>query len=293
MREKGRLLMVSGPYIDRALLEKVFGEEYDIRTAEAEQVLKLLLARKEGYSAVLLDCCKAEEQRMDLLRAVRREPALSDLPVVVAVPGAEAATRALRLGAADCVAVPVVPEILRLRVDYAVEKRILEAGSSLQSLWKTMQMADRDPLTGLYKREAFYRATRQLLDSCSGEKFVLIRWNVERFKLINDLFGQEIGDQVLQTIAGCLRDTMPENSTYGRLEADHFVLCLPASLSNPQWRLAEVSNRLQKLDIDHTILVDAGIYEIEDPSLPVAQMCDRASLALKTIDGKYHQNYSY
>ena len=35
MREKGRLLMVSGPYIDRALLEKVFGEEYDIRTAEA------------------------------------------------------------------------------------------------------------------------------------------------------------------------------------------------------------------------------------------------------------------
>lgn len=293
MREKGRLLLVSGPYIDRALLEKVFGEEYDIQTAEAEQVLKLLLARKGGYSAVLLDCCKAEEQRMDLLRAVRREPALSDLPVVVAVPGAEAATRALRLGAADCVAVPVVPEILRLRVDYAVEKRILEAGSSLQSLWKTMQMADCDPLTGLYKREAFYRATRQLLDSCPGEKFVLIRWNVERFKLINDLFGQEIGDQVLQTIAGCLRDTMPENSTYGRLEADHFVLCMPAGLSNPQWRLAEVSNRLQKLDIDHTILVDAGIYEIEDPSLPVAQMCDRASLALKTIDGKYHQNYSY
>lgn len=108
MREKGRLLLVSGPYIDRALLERVFGEEYDIRTTEVEQALELLLARKEGYSAMLLDCCKAEEQRMDLLRAIRREPTLADLPVVVAVPGAEAATRALRLGAADCVAVPVV-----------------------------------------------------------------------------------------------------------------------------------------------------------------------------------------
>ena len=112
MREKGRLLLVSGPYIDRVLLKKIFGEKYDIRTVEAEQALELLLARKEGYSAMLLDCCKAEEQRMDLLRAIRREPTLMDLPVVVAVPGAESATRALRLGAADCVAVPVVPEIL-------------------------------------------------------------------------------------------------------------------------------------------------------------------------------------
>ena len=293
MREKGRLLLVSGPYIDRALLERVFGEEYDIRTAEAEQVRKLLMTRKEGYSAMLLDCCEAEEQRMDLLRTILREPPLAELPVLVAVPDAASAARVLHLGAAECFAVPVVPELLRLRVDYTVEKRILEAGSSLQSLWKTMQMADCDPLTGLYKREAFYRATRQLLDSCPGEKFVLIRWNVERFKLINDLFGQEIGDRVLRIIGGCLKDTMPENSTYGRLEADHFVLCLPAELSNPQWRLAEVSKRLEKLNIGHTILVDAGIYEIEDPTLPVDQMCDRANLALKTIDGKYQQNCSY
>ena len=119
------------------------------------------------------------------------------------------------------------------------------------------------------------------------------RWNVERFKLINDLFGQEMGDRVLETIADCLRDTMPEKATYGRLEADHFALCLPASKSNPQWRLAEVSERLQKLGINHTVSVDAGIYEIEDPSLPVAQMCDRASLALKTIYVKYHHTFIY
>ena len=293
MREKGRLLLVSGPYIDRALLERVFGEEYDIRTAEAEQVRKLLMTRKEGYSAMLLDCCEAEEQRMDLLRTILREPPLAELPVLVAVPDAASAARALHLGAAECFAVPVVPELLRLRVNYTVEKRILEAGSSLQTLWKAARRADCDPLTGLYRKETFYQTTRKLLDSYPGEKFVLIRWNVERFKLINDLFGQEMGDRVLETIADCLRDTMPEKATYGRLEADHFALCLPASESNPQWRLAEVSERLQKLGINHTVSVDAGIYEIEDPSLPVAQMCDRASLALKTIDGKYHQNFSY
>ena len=95
MREKGRLLLVSGPYIDRALLERVFGEEYDIRTAEAEQVRKLLMTRKEGYSAMLLDCCEAEEQRMDLLRTILREPPLAELPVLVAVPDAASAARVL------------------------------------------------------------------------------------------------------------------------------------------------------------------------------------------------------
>ena len=74
MREKGRLLLVPGPYIDRALLKKVFGEKYDVRTVEAERALELLLAQKGGYSVMLLDCCKEEEQRMDLLRAIRREP---------------------------------------------------------------------------------------------------------------------------------------------------------------------------------------------------------------------------
>lgn len=296
MRNKRRILVVDDSAVNRALLKEILGDQYQVsEAADGVSALDLLLKGEQKLLAVLLDIEMPGLDGFEVLRRIRAESSLADLPVVMVTASNDSETeaKALRLGATDFVTKPFVPEVIRCRVNNAAEKRLLEESVSAQALRELTRRADFDPLTDIYNKDAFYRAARELLDEHPEQSFALVRWNVERFKLINDLYGQEMGDRVLREIAGCLKETLPRDSICGRLTADHFAICVPKAELRPAERVAEATRRFHRLGIDHDIFVDAGVYEIEDPSLPVSQMCDRASLALQTINGKYNHHVAY
>ncbi len=153
--------------------------------------------------------------------------------------------------------------------------------------------ADHDILTGIFNKDAFCRMTKQLLHANNDISYVLLLWNVERFKLINDLFGREKGDLLLQKMAEATKKYVGSNGTYGRIEADRFAICLPKNLLNIS-ALEELSERFsEELQINHVIVNNIGIFEIDDINLPVDQMCDRATLALQTVKGNYNIHYAF
>lgn len=153
--------------------------------------------------------------------------------------------------------------------------------------------ADYDLLTGIFNKTAFCNATYTMLKTYPQKKFVLVLWNIEQFKIINDLLGIRTGDKILQIIADRLASTLSGRGTYARAEADHFVVCFPKEQFEIQNIFNNIQDDLSRLRLQNQIRIIAGIYEIDDSNLPIEQMCDRASLAMQTIKGKFEKNFAY
>lgn len=65
----------------------------------------------------------------------------------------------------------------------------------------TISLLEQDELTSLYRGSAFYQKVRQRLAAEPDTLFDLIALDVDRFKLINEVFGRKAGDQLLQNLA--------------------------------------------------------------------------------------------
>jgi diguanylate cyclase (GGDEF)-like protein/PAS domain S-box-containing protein len=81
-----------------------------------------------------------------------------------------------------------------------------------------------DPLTGVSNRKSFARQLRQALRANqNGEQLLSVMiMDIDRFKYINDLFGSQVGDEVLQRISETLRGTVGKGDIVARLGSDEF-----------------------------------------------------------------------
>jgi diguanylate cyclase (GGDEF)-like protein len=86
-------------------------------------------------------------------------------------------------------------------------------------------LAENDPLTGVLNRhgteEAFADAKQGL---AHGQSLALAYLDLDRFKLINDLFGHVAGDEVLKQVCGRVREMLADGHDIGRVGGDEFVI---------------------------------------------------------------------
>lgn len=176
---------------------------------------------------------------------------------------------------------------------HAVFTDMSEEKQAQQAMRETMVQlkyrAERDLLTGVYNRETFYKKTEEMLlkPENSNAEYELIRWNIERFKVVNDLFGSQIGDKVLIWLAILIENESKGVGTFGRLDADHFVTCCPKNTLQTDKIIKTLEEGLPEFNVNFPINVHIGIYPIKDNETAIDLMCDRASLALQTIKGNY------
>lgn len=148
--------------------------------------------------------------------------------------------------------------------------------------------AERDELTGLYNRNAFYNHAREMLLKNPKEHFVLIRADIDRFKAYNDLRGTKAGDKLLAEFGKEMRRrSWPELAIFGHLEADHFCVLFPKNHLSLDLRISNYQVWLDKIVPGYRLISSIGIYDITDHDLDVSLMCDRALLALKTVKDTY------
>lgn len=105
------------------------------------------------------------------------------------------------------------------------------------------EQASRDPLTNLANRRAFQRDGEALLTRAKQEGFsvALLYLDLDRFKPVNDTYGHEMGDILLQKVAIRLKETLRSTDLLARIGGDEFVLVLSATQGND---IVEVCNRL-------------------------------------------------
>jgi diguanylate cyclase (GGDEF)-like protein len=93
---------------------------------------------------------------------------------------------------------------------------------------KLVELANRDPLTGLFTRRRFEEELDQLLARSRryGDRGWLLLIDLDRLKPINDTFGHLVGDRILCAVADALTGRVRESDVVGRLGGDEFAVLL-------------------------------------------------------------------
>lgn len=114
--------------------------------------------------------------------------------------------------------------------------------------------AETDSLTGLYNRRAFFdRAT----EFRAPTTIVAVVFDVDHFKQVNDIYGHQIGDTVLQTFAEILRDAIRDRDLAARLGGEEFVILLPDATLKTSLLVAE---RIRKKFAERRFFSDGQLF---------------------------------
>lgn len=91
------------------------------------------------------------------------------------------------------------------------------------------ELSLKDPLTGLANRRNFNAVQERALDvvARSGEPALLLMLDIDHFKKVNDTYGHQAGDLVLQTVAKCLAHCVRPMDTVARYGGEEFAVILP------------------------------------------------------------------
>lgn len=151
-----------------------------------------------------------------------------------------------------------------------------------------------DSLTGLFNRGAFFLNAKELLSDRPDKEYVIYRVNIGSFKLINDIMGREVGDKMLTTIALTLRRLMPDDSVLARFFADNFAMLLPGGTVSPEQVIDRIKESVADTGIvNHDVQYYVGVYTIKDRDIAVEDMCDRASIACRSISGRFSKHVAH
>lgn len=154
------------------------------------------------------------------------------------------------------------------------------------------EFSEKDVLTGGYNRRGFIRITERLLNEVPDRtKYAVLFFNVKNFKAVNELFGVESGDVVLQNIFRTLTHSKLSPVITARVESDHFV-CLVENKNLDFEELTSVcDNKFVKDGKCMNLIIRCGIFYVEEKLMKISGMIDRAKLAKRYITDEYVQPY--
>ena len=159
---------------------------------------------------------------------------------------------------------------------------------------KEKYLATHDTLTGLYNKNYFAHKTSEILNENPDKEWLLICSNIKDFKLVNDLFGLEKGNEVLKMEADLLKAQCGEGSVYGRTGGDKFSICIPKEEFKEQDFMDAIQSMGQAFNNDlYHLHIYVGVYEITDRNEEVSIMCDKANLAIKALGENYDKSIAY
>ena len=177
-------------------------------------------------------------------------------------------------------------EMAGMNMQLAQKHRELQAAySEIQHISRT------DPLTDLPNRRYFMERLQDTLDGAihGHPSFALVLFDLDHFKQINDRFGHDAGDRVLQYFAELLKKHGRKSDLSARFGGEEFIALLPDTKVAEARRFAErIRSELADRNLlgnGHRITVSAGICEYA-PQLSREELIKQADLALYAAKNK-------
>lgn len=152
--------------------------------------------------------------------------------------------------------------------------------------------AGHDKLTGLCNPEHLMQKMKELPDKKKNR--LIIYSDIAEFKLINEIFGIEKGNEILLKQADIIKKHAVDGYLYGRVGEDHFVVIADEATFNEE-HLYECRETLQNVlsDSVYNVRVCFGIYRTDNMNESLSFMCDKASFAVASIKDDTHSFIAY
>ncbi|MFT3959637.1 MAG: diguanylate cyclase [Desulfovibrio sp.] len=147
-------------------------------------------------------------------------------------------------------------------------------------------IAYRDALTGALNRRGLLEELQRRITLSPENKFALYYFDLNNFKGINDTYGHEAGDRVLQLFAEVVRAHAPVTHSLGRIGGDEFVLLLNGSPLQERDKAAfvrmraDLSEGLPELNIPGPITFSMGSAVYPDGAVTVDSLLSCADTAM-------------
>lgn len=202
--------------VNLSLLLKAEGYEV-LQAGNPELAMQQLLDNDVELIVYEDDELLAGQVFFDYLEA---NPLFHWIPVIVLVAAKDKAHHYLELGASDVLSQPVQSADFLLRIRTARQK-----SQTIENI------AFRDPLTGVYNRRFFEMKMKQQLRRAGEQNrpISLSFIDADRFKSINDTFGHDVGDLVLQGMARLIQRHLRASDVLARFGGEEFVVLLSDS----------------------------------------------------------------
>ena len=281
-----KLLIIEDNELNRKLLAELLEDSFEVLTAvNGEEGLKVLGENYRDISAVLLDVSMPVCDGFQFLERIKDDVILSSVPVIV-ITGSnrpEDEVRCLELGAVDFIRKPYNVRIVKGKINSVIKLR--ESAIVLSAL-------EYDELTGLYIRQAFFHHAKTLMSVKKDQKFHVVVADVKNFKWINSTYGEKTGDQVLVYLGNTFKDQVHDGMV-ARYGGDQFVAILYGEPNFKHEKVEPAIHMIEERAPIPNLVVNYGIYENVDKTLPLTLICDRAFLAMKSIQNDYEHSVAF
>ena len=171
---------------------------------------------------ILMDAVMPEMDGFDACQSIRDIPHGADIPVlmITGLEDEESIVKAFASGATDYISKPINFSVMKQRV-----ARLIKANKAEKHV---KRLAYHDPLTNLPNRINLMRHLPLVVEQAAAEnyKFAILFLDLDRFKMINDTMGHDVGDQLLKAVADRIRNCVRDQDFIARLGGDEFTIVL-------------------------------------------------------------------
>ncbi|MCR5604668.1 MAG: response regulator [Lachnospiraceae bacterium] len=152
---------------------------------------------------------------LEKYRILEEELGIPKVPVIFLTADDDSTSerKGFDMGVSDYIRKPFDPDILVRRVENIV--------STHGQMVKFEEEATIDKLTGFLNKST---VNDRISRHCIQEAGCLIIIDLDSFKLVNDIYGHETGDEVLKAFTQIMKDSLPEGGTFGRIGGDEFLI---------------------------------------------------------------------
>ncbi len=186
---------------------------------------------------------------------------------------------------------PIVVAISRNRQYHLVDMRtLLKAQSDILSnlVVEVEKLSILDPLTNLLNRRGFFSQARKYVDKARKEEseIAVMMVDIDLFKTINDIYGHQIGDRVIQTIAQEIMQSVRDTDITGRYGGEEFIGMLIDVSEEEAIHIADrLRQRIESLIIQTefyniNVTVSIGLCHIHAGTTGMESLFSRADKAL-------------
>ena len=300
MQEEKRYiaLIVDDALMNREILKEILSDDLDIVEIDnGQDACEYMINHFKELSIVILDLIMPGMDGFEVLKFMKYKHMLDTLPVIMISADSDSKNieKAFDLGVIDFLSRPFSERIVLRRVMTTIRlfKRQKELVDEIDRQYK---VDDRtvDELTGLDYKQTFMNKVYTHLKGNPFDAFLMIVIDIDHFKLFNNYYGWEKGDEYLKLIAKYLKEfTQRFGGLSGYLGGDDFVLFCPNKKAELVTFFDMVSNDPELAEYDVGFSPKIGIYEVTDTSESVASIYDHAMIALDDTRGDYTKKVSW
>ena len=274
---KRQVLIVDDEMINHEMLRNLLENDYElIFASNGSEAIEQIKSNKDTLSLILLDIIMPGINGLEVLKQIKSDSLLKNIPVIVITSDQKSEVESLTLGAADFIPKPYPqPSVISARINRTIE---------LSEDRMIINATECDPLTELFSREYFYRYVEQYDAHHKTVETDAAMVNINHFNTVNERFGTDYGDTVLKIVANKLMDyVISVGGMVCRSEADKFLVYCPHGTDFADM-LKTVSDEVNsRMEANNRIRLRIGIYENVNRDLPVERRFDRANMACDSV----------